>query len=295
MSYILDALQKSQKERTRLGAPQGSGGPRAAWRSAKRSARWSTAAFVLAFSALLVTLYGRIFPLGEDSSGLAEKARESGAQVANISAPQATGNSREDPVVAGDRGQNAPVLGRDSAGSGTRSSTADARPNAKPPLPEARPTTSRPDPREDPADRISASAQPRPAGERSDAPAKGLREEDIVLRDTLLRLARQPAVSPPEKRAGGVVEQPGGQTAGEAETGELPPGASALPAGVFAELPERRIMVHVYRPDPDRRFVVVNSQKLREGEKSSEGLTVDRILPSGVVFVFRGHRFFASR
>jgi len=81
----------------------------------------------------------------------------------------------------------------------------------------------------------------------------------------------------------------------EIDREESPPGVAALPAAVFAELPERRIMAHVYRPDPERRFVVVNSQKLREGDSSRAGLVIEKILPGGVIFGFRGHRFYMPR
>jgi general secretion pathway protein B len=76
---------------------------------------------------------------------------------------------------------------------------------------------------------------------------------------------------------------------------KLPPGPSQLPPAVFRELPQARVLVHVYVEQPAQRFVILNSRKLREGDASPEGLQMEEIVPEGVILSFQGHRFFIPR
>lgn len=62
-----------------------------------------------------------------------------------------------------------------------------------------------------------------------------------------------------------------------------------------AELPSYLMTVHVYDADRGRRFIVVNGVKYREGDKTREGLTVERILTQGAVLSHRGNPFFVPR
>ena len=65
-----------------------------------------------------------------------------------------------------------------------------------------------------------------------------------------------------------------------------------LAASFRSRLPSRDISVHVYSDNPAERFVFVNSRKMMEGERTSEELTVEEIHPDGIVFSFDGQRFF---
>jgi general secretion pathway protein B len=49
--------------------------------------------------------------------------------------------------------------------------------------------------------------------------------------------------------------------------------------------------MHVFEPNPDNRFVLVNGKRLREGDELPDGIRVERITPSGVVLNARGRRF----
>jgi general secretion pathway protein B len=62
-----------------------------------------------------------------------------------------------------------------------------------------------------------------------------------------------------------------------------------------AALPQFRLTVHVFDPDPSRRFVLINGQKYGEGSKTREGLTVETIRVDGAVLVHDGHQFFVHR
>jgi general secretion pathway protein B len=49
--------------------------------------------------------------------------------------------------------------------------------------------------------------------------------------------------------------------------------------------------LHVYAPQPQQRFIFVNSRKYKEGDTLAEGPVVEQITPDGAVLNFRGSRF----
>ena len=57
------------------------------------------------------------------------------------------------------------------------------------------------------------------------------------------------------------------------------------------QLPDLRLDLHVYDPDPAKRFVFVNMRKLREGDATPEGVRLDTITQTGAKFSFRGTDF----
>ena len=52
-----------------------------------------------------------------------------------------------------------------------------------------------------------------------------------------------------------------------------------------------RMDVHVYDSDPRRRFVLIDLQKFREGDRLSNGAVLEEILPDGIVLSYQGRRF----
>jgi len=72
----------------------------------------------------------------------------------------------------------------------------------------------------------------------------------------------------------------------------LPSREDLLAAG--AAIPEANLNMHVYDASPPLRFVLLNGQRLREGEVSREGLRVEQILPSGVLLSTGGTSFMLS-
>jgi len=68
-----------------------------------------------------------------------------------------------------------------------------------------------------------------------------------------------------------------------------------LPLEVEGRLPAFFVTVQVYDKAQEKRFVVINSLKYIQGEKTREGLMVEEILPDGVVLSFEGNRFFRRR
>lgn len=60
-------------------------------------------------------------------------------------------------------------------------------------------------------------------------------------------------------------------------------------------LPDLHLDIHVNAQQPSERFVFVNMRKYVEGEALKEGPTVERIIPEGVILNQRGLRFLLPR
>jgi general secretion pathway protein B len=61
------------------------------------------------------------------------------------------------------------------------------------------------------------------------------------------------------------------------------------------QIPPVRMDLHVYAPDPRRRFVLVNMKRLTEGESLPEGVKVDSITTDGAILSYRGLQFMMER
>ena len=59
-------------------------------------------------------------------------------------------------------------------------------------------------------------------------------------------------------------------------------------------IPEAAVSLHVYDPDASKRFILLNGQRLREGEMTGNGLRVRSIVRDGVVLDHRGATFKVS-
>ncbi len=68
-----------------------------------------------------------------------------------------------------------------------------------------------------------------------------------------------------------------------------------LPAAIAKRIPEQNVIVHVYSETPANRYVILNSTRMSEGDKASNGLKVLEIRQSGLVLDFEGHKFFSPR
>jgi len=64
-----------------------------------------------------------------------------------------------------------------------------------------------------------------------------------------------------------------------------------LPQEIRNNINLPRLDVHVYSEDPRKRFIMVDLQKFREGERLPSGLVVEEILPDGMVLSYQGERF----
>lgn len=64
-----------------------------------------------------------------------------------------------------------------------------------------------------------------------------------------------------------------------------------LPSGIQQELPEFIIAAHVYSKKPASRLVSINGRILRQGHTLSPGLKVKEIAPDGVIFSYEDYFF----
>ncbi len=58
-----------------------------------------------------------------------------------------------------------------------------------------------------------------------------------------------------------------------------------------AQLPDMRLDVHVYKKRPESRFVLINMEKYREGQKMPSGIVIEAIVIEGVMMSYQGQRF----
>ena len=56
-------------------------------------------------------------------------------------------------------------------------------------------------------------------------------------------------------------------------------------------LPELQLNLHIYDPEPVHRSILLNGQRLREGEFTPGGVRVERITEQSVVLEAAGRRF----
>jgi general secretion pathway protein B len=108
-----------------------------------------------------------------------------------------------------------------------------------------------------------------------------------------------PAVDPARASAGGT-NAVAGTNAG-ATDGVIRGTSSGLPtyqdaaAARGANIPELRLDLHSYSSRPDERFIFLNMVKLHEGEALPQGVRVESITPDGVILSFQGSKFVLQR
>ncbi len=64
-----------------------------------------------------------------------------------------------------------------------------------------------------------------------------------------------------------------------------------LPEALRVTVPALTVNAHVWTEDPSRRFVLLDMQRYREGDRVRDGLQLVAILPEGVELDWRGTRF----
>lgn len=282
MSFILDALRKSEHARQRQTGPGLAEVPVAAPRS--KTNVWATAAVALLVVNLLAV--GVL---------LLRRAQQQDSTAA--AATVATGNS---PAAA-------PAAVSPAAGPGAPNTATAANPTLVAPPPAAAQ-----------APAITQSAQapsPRPA--TNDAKSRNPLADEVGTADgggyepSLQSAAAAVPAGPPAvvrnaagAKRGSVVYAPVPEAADTPYT--APPAApAAQPAAAPARetlpgadeltargsLPALHLDLHVYATQAQQRFIFVNSRKYREGDTLAEGPVVEQITADGAVLNFRGSRF----
>jgi hypothetical protein len=73
-----------------------------------------------------------------------------------------------------------------------------------------------------------------------------------------------------------------------------PPAKNPPSPQLRSRLPEITINALAYSEQPERRFIRLNGDKRRQGERHDNGLLVEEIRPDGVLFRYQSERFFHS-
>ena len=267
MSFILDALRKSEHDRQRQTGPGLAEVPMAPSRPKKNV--WATAAVVLLIVNLLAV-------------GVLLLRR------ASHEAPTATpADTPTAPAAA------APAAARQTP------------PTAAPPSPQASVTQALPQPVLQPRPTPAAPAGRNPLASEVAGGSQGL-DADMAAHAASVPQQVAPAVSRATTipaTGGSVGYQPIPEAAVAravaAETPSAPPQHSSLPTAdevsAGGGVPRLHLDLHVFSAKPQERFIFVNSHKYREGDTLQEGPVVEQITQSGAVLNYRGSRFLLTR
>jgi general secretion pathway protein B len=126
--------------------------------------------------------------------------------------------------------------------------------------------------------------------ESSDAPNPSLAAAAVPpAGPPVVRPIEAPAVSPANTAATFSSRNQGSKQADEV----LPTASDLVASGT--QLPELHLDIHVHSGNPADRFVYVNMHKYLEGQTMSEGPVVERITPEGVILNHHGLRFLLPR
>lgn len=259
MSFILDALRKSEHERQRQAGPGLA--EVAVAPPATRTHAWATAAVAL-FVVNLAAVGFLLMRKADDRP----------------TAPAAAVSRSDDHSAAAVTTE--PAGPRPSAGAPTPPGTVTQSSAALPPM--LRPVESEP----------VASASRNPLEE--EVSGEPPQPDPRILPDPASAPAGPPAVSRMPTVGGSVVYE----TLPEAGP-MRPVAPAGLPTAdeltANGGIPELKLELHVYSNRSSDRFVFVNSRKYREGDTLQEGPRVDEITPDGVVLDQRGRRFLLPR
>jgi general secretion pathway protein B len=261
MSFILDALRKSEHARQRQTGPGLAEVPIAPTKP--RTNAWATAAIALLVVNLLavgILLLRRAQKEDAAASTAPAPVASTAPGPANptlVAPPPTVGT----PVTQGAAPARAPI--DEPAGPGGRNPLADEVGDA--------------------SNAIEASTQSAaaavPAGPRAVVRNGGVQRGGSVVYAPVPEASDLPYSPPPEQPA---VQQAAPQAAAMPDADEV-----SARGGVAA----LHLDLHVYVTQPQQRFIFVNSRKYKEGDTLAEGPLVEQITPDGAVLNFRGSRF----
>lgn len=283
MSYILEALNRSQKERE-LGEVPTIASPAAvsAEMEKKGVSGLALAAVLLALCAVLIALYAA-FGTRAIQTAPTELTPTPGS-AATDTPPARPNNPIHAGVAASQVKPSQPAVAPKPA-----ADPAPVKPAVKTPPAPKPPVASKPEVKEPkPSHRSKAL-------ETLESTEADLRSDLEKLRDKVLRENRAAATNKPNSRPPVTAPQPPPRQAEPPSTPEEAIPFNRLPSSVQQEIPRRKISVHVYSETASSRFIIINSKKLGEGGQTQDGLKVDEIRPDGAILSYRGRRFFQSR
>lgn len=264
MSYILEALRKSEQQRQRGMAPR--------LLATQPTYEEDTQPAFLLYGLIVAALIG-----GGIAIGWWQPWRQAPSAAESITARPL----EPTPRLAMPASLSLPVLpaasGRPEQEAPAQQSSVAAQPVPKPgslkrdALPPAAPPAPTP---ERPAKlAVVAPRAPAPVREKPAAPAP-----------------LEKAVAPTQERSVPIQEKPAEAAADPAQVQSVVLLAE-LPLAIQQELPAMSIPVHTYSSAPGERIVGINDRLLQEGEYVAPGLRLEEIAPDSVVFSYKNYRF----
>ena len=271
MSYILDALRKSQKERNR-GKPPGLSESQeySTPPGKKRSLVTYIVAGLLCLNAAILFIWLAPWEKKEQQTLVQHAPQKTIATGRSETALPAV--PLQEPDILGPRNETG--LARIEAPAVETSGRTDVRDERTraaehaAQIEEPMPLTPAPIP----SDSVQEKSEP-PVPIQEARPLTSSREQVVPERD--ISAVQAPVVSPKTSAP---------------ERGKLY-SLNELPASVQRELPPFTISVSLYSDDPAGRMVKINNQTLHEGETLAEGLILREIRQDGVIFTYKGYRF----
>ena len=305
MSYILEALKKSQQERELGRVPTlDTSGMFSEDKEPVPTSHWGLLAVGLAAVAVVIALYAVLRTPAPVPVPVQADAEPAAAQMPmSTSAPGlSAADSGQAPADA------VPIIastGADSSASSPESLQAQTSPRRSgvsdsSPLVPGVPGT---DPERFPGEEPAFEAEPDPWLEQElqrqlDAEQAAYAEPPAPLRRP------QRAAVPPDL----VEDIESFKQQVRREQGIPPPVEQRQPADIRgdptklrltplqqAQLPAYFMTVHVYDEDAAKRFVLINALRYVEGEETRDGIRVERIIPEGAVLSYLGNPFFVRR
>jgi general secretion pathway protein B len=264
MSYILDALRKSDQQRQRGAAPTLQMVPPAAVEP-KRPA-------YLSYGVLAAVLLGAGVAIG----WLRPWQAEPSPPAANVVAARPSAAVQSQPVPA--RTEIAPPVTPQPQTAAPAAQIA----SAPAPLP-AQAAAPAPAPVRAPVPAaVTAPVQaPAPAARKSQQAASVRPGTHATPQETAAR-APQKAARP---------ESPPAPASADSAPAQNIILLADLPLALQQELPPMTVSVHAYSARPADRMVGINNRMLREGDEVVPGLKLEQITPEGMVFGYKGYSF----
>jgi len=275
MSYILDALKKSERERPPGTVPDlfTVHGPQ----SEPPPPRWPTRAIAAVALLLAVPAIGLLAWIGTG------RRDESAVRPPVAASPQSHPENPMAPVpprtgAAPTPAAQAPVV------AGARKTLGERRQAPALPLQRSRGSIAPPV-----VTTTAPAATPAPAA----SARASVSAVPISLAPAPLMSAPSDMRLPPEAGR----ESPTAPAAVATAPEEKPPAdgrvleLAELPATISAELPKLLVSGHVWSEEPSMRLLSVDDRLLREGGEAAPGVSLQEITPEGAVFVFKGWRF----
>jgi general secretion pathway protein B len=262
MSYILEALRKSDQQRQRGAAPT-----LLAVQTTEVAPKQPT---LLAYGLLAAVLVGAGVVIGWLRPWQTEQAAPEPPKSFAAKPLESTPREPEPAPSAAAPQTSAPELQTTQA----EPAPSEMAPQAK--LQGKLKTATRP------VEAASASSEktPRPKG---NLPVRAKPETDGPPREADAAAPGRAAAPAPERP----VDLAAANAAGEQAVISM----AELPPQIREALPAMTISVHGYSDNPAGRLVGINSRILREGDSVVPGLELQQITPDGMIFSYKGYRF----